>query len=34
MPMITSTIAQIAIVGKVDAESWQNLPNLDNQFLH
>jgi hypothetical protein len=34
MPMVSPTIAQIATVGKVDAESWQNPPNLDNQFLH
>jgi hypothetical protein len=34
MPTIAPTIARIATVGKVEAESWQNLPNLDNQFLH
>jgi hypothetical protein len=34
MPTVTPTIARIATVGEVEAESWQNLPNLDNQFLH
>jgi hypothetical protein len=34
MPTVVPTIAQIATVGKIDAKSWQNLPNLDNQFLH
>jgi hypothetical protein len=34
MPTVTLTIASIATVSKVDAESWQNPPNLDNQFLH
>jgi hypothetical protein len=30
MPTVAPTIAQIATVG----ESWQNLPDLKNQFLH
>jgi hypothetical protein len=34
MPTVAPTIARIATVGKVDAESWQNPPNLDSQFLH
>jgi hypothetical protein len=34
MPTVAPTIAQIAAVGKEEAESWQNPPNLDNQFLH
>jgi hypothetical protein len=34
MPTVVQTIARIATVGEVEAESWQNLPNLDNQFLH
>jgi hypothetical protein len=34
MPMVALTIERIATVGKVEAESWQNLLNLDNQFLH
>jgi hypothetical protein len=33
MPMVAATIAGIATVGKVEAESWQNLLNLDNQFF-
>jgi hypothetical protein len=31
---VAPTIAQITTVGKVEAESWQNWLNLDNQFLH
>jgi hypothetical protein len=34
MPMVAPTIVHIATVREVAAESWQNLPNLDNQFLH
>jgi hypothetical protein len=34
MPMVTPTIAQIATVSKLEAESWQNLLDLKNQFLH
>jgi hypothetical protein len=34
MPMVAPTIARIATVGEVEAESWQNPPNLNNQFLH
>jgi hypothetical protein len=34
MPMVAKTIARIATVGEVEAESWNNPPNLDNQFLH
>jgi hypothetical protein len=34
MPTVAPTIARIATVGEVEAESWQNPPNLDNQFLH
>jgi hypothetical protein len=34
MPMVAPTIVRIATVGKVEAESWQNPVNLDNQFLH
>jgi hypothetical protein len=34
MPTVAPTIARIATVGKVEAESWQNPLNLDNQFLH
>jgi hypothetical protein len=34
MPTVTPTIPQIATVVKIEAESWQNPPNLDNQFLH
>jgi hypothetical protein len=30
MPMGSPTIARIATVGKVEAESWQNPPNLGN----
>jgi hypothetical protein len=34
MPMVNPTIVRIVTVGKVEAESWQNPPNLENQFLH
>jgi hypothetical protein len=34
MPTVAPTIARIATVGKVVAESWQNPLNLGNQFLH
>jgi hypothetical protein len=34
MPTIAPTIAGIATVGKLKAESLQNPPNLENQFLH
>jgi hypothetical protein len=34
MLTVAPTIARIATAGKVEAESWQNPPNLDNQFLH
>jgi hypothetical protein len=34
MPTVSPTTAQIATIRKVEAESWQNPPNLDNQFLH
>jgi hypothetical protein len=33
MPTVAPAIKQIATEGKVEAKSWQNLPNLDNQFL-
>jgi hypothetical protein len=29
-----ATIAGIATVGELEAESWQNPPDLENQFLH
>jgi hypothetical protein len=32
--VLVSNIARIATVSKVEAQSWQNPPNLDNQFLH
>jgi hypothetical protein len=32
--MAAPTIAGIATVGEVEAESWQNPPNLDNHFFH
>jgi hypothetical protein len=34
MPKVAPTITRIATVGKVEAESWQNPQNLDNQFSH
>jgi hypothetical protein len=34
MPTVGPTIEQSATVGKLDAESWQNPPNLVNQFSH
>jgi hypothetical protein len=34
MPMVAPTIARIATVSKIEAKSWQNPPNLDNQFFH
>jgi hypothetical protein len=33
MPTVTPTIARIATVGELEAESWQNPPDLENQFL-
>jgi hypothetical protein len=34
MPTVAPAIAEIATVSKLEAESWQNLPDLENQFLH
>jgi hypothetical protein len=34
MPTVAPTIARIATVGEVEAESRQNPPNLDTQFFH
>jgi hypothetical protein len=34
MPMVGPTIVLSAIVGKLDAESYQNPPDLVNQFSH
>jgi hypothetical protein len=34
LPTVAPTIARIATVGELDAESWQNPPDLKNQFLH
>jgi hypothetical protein len=34
MSTVAPTIERIATVGKIEAELWQNPPNLDNQFLH
>jgi hypothetical protein len=34
MPTVAPTIARIATVGELEAESWQNAPDLENQFLH
>jgi hypothetical protein len=34
MPMVAPTIARIATVGELEAESWQNTLDLENQFLH
>jgi hypothetical protein len=34
MPMVAPTIVRIATVREIEAESWQNPQNLDNQFLH
>jgi hypothetical protein len=31
---VAPTIARIATVGELEAESWQNPPDLENQFLH
>jgi hypothetical protein len=33
MPTVAPTIARIATVGEAEGESWQNPPNLDNQFF-
>jgi hypothetical protein len=34
MPTVSPTIAQSATVGKLDAELWQNPPDLVNHFSH
>jgi hypothetical protein len=34
MPTVAQTIARIATIGELEAESWQNKPDLENQFLH
>jgi hypothetical protein len=34
MLTVAKTIEQIATAGEIDAESWQNPPDLENQFLH
>jgi hypothetical protein len=34
MPTVTPTFVQIATVGELEAESWQNPPDLENQLLH
>jgi hypothetical protein len=34
MPTIGQTIVRSATVGKLDAESWQNPLDLENQLLH
>jgi hypothetical protein len=34
MPTVGQTIARSATVGKLEAESWQNPPDLENQLLH
>jgi hypothetical protein len=34
MPMVTPTIVQMATLCELEAGSWQNLLNLENQFLH
>jgi hypothetical protein len=31
---VSQTIVRSATVGKLEAESWQNLPDLENQLLH
>jgi hypothetical protein len=34
MPTVGQTIARSATVGKLEAESWQNPPDLENQLLY
>jgi hypothetical protein len=34
MPTVGQTIARSATVGKLEAESWQNPPDRENQLLH
>jgi hypothetical protein len=34
MPTVGQTIGQSATVGKLEAKSWQNPPDLENQLLH
>jgi hypothetical protein len=34
MPTVDQTIARSATIGKLEAESWQNPPDLENQHLH
>jgi hypothetical protein len=34
MPTVSQAIARSSTVGKLEAESWQNLPDLENQLLH
>jgi hypothetical protein len=34
MPTVGQTIARSATVGKLEAESWQNPPDLENELLH
>jgi hypothetical protein len=34
MPTVAPTIARIATGGKLEAEPWQNPPDLENHFLH
>jgi hypothetical protein len=33
MPTVAPTIARIATIREEESVSWQNPPNLDNQFL-
>jgi hypothetical protein len=34
MPTVGQTIVRSATVGKLEAESWQNPPDLEYQLLH
>jgi hypothetical protein len=34
MPKVAPTFVRIVTVGELQAKSWQNPPNLENQFLH
>jgi hypothetical protein len=34
MPTVGQTIPRSATVSKLEAESWQNPPDLENQLLH
>jgi hypothetical protein len=33
MPTVTPTIARIATVGELEAELWQNTPDLEHHFF-